>query len=143
MKRFLCFALIFAGAAAVGHEGVKNPAVMARMNGMSAIASELKVIGEMAKGVTAFDAVQARAAAVAIAGHAAETPELFAAPESDPKSEALPAIWENFDDFTEKALELEAIAGDLSQTLNAREDLRPALQSLGENCSSCHKAYRE
>lgn len=113
------------------------------MDGMSAIAENLKVIGTMAKGEIAFDANAAREAASAMAEHAAATPELFEANETDPKSEALPAIWAKFDDFTAKALELESIAKGLSASISSPADLRPALGALGENCKSCHENYRE
>lgn len=130
-------------AAASAHEGVKNPAVMKRMQGMTEIAAQLQVIGDMAKGEAAFDAKAARAAASGIATHAAAAPALFEAREDDPKSEAKPAIWENFEDFSRLSLELEEIATDLSATISAPDDLRPALQRLGQNCKACHTDYRE
>ncbi|MEM9426633.1 MAG: cytochrome c [Pseudomonadota bacterium] len=127
----------------MAHEGVENPAVMERMHGMKQIAAHLKVIGDMAKGEAAFEAEAARNAASGIAKHAAAAPALFEAREDDPKSEAKPAIWENFEDFTRLSLELEVIATDLSATISTPEDLRPALQQLGQNCKACHTDYRE
>ncbi|MEO1306935.1 MAG: cytochrome c, partial [Pseudomonadota bacterium] len=102
---------IIAGSLALAHDGVKNAAVMARMHGMSEIAAQMKAIGDMAKGETTFDAAQARAAVASIAEHAGAVPGLFEAPETDPKSEALPVIWEKFGDFTGKALDLQVIHG--------------------------------
>ena len=78
---------------AVAHTNVENAAVKARMAAMSGIGAEMKVIGLMAKGATAFDRDAARAAANAIAAHSAATPELFEAEETDPKSEAKALIW--------------------------------------------------
>lgn len=145
MKRTGLFlvATLFAATASLAHQGVQNPLVLARMNGMSAIAENVKVLGAMAKGTTAFDQETARDAAEAIARHAAEMPGLFETPEEDPRSEALPAIWDEFEDFTAKSLELEAIALDLEDTISTADDLRPALQRLGANCKSCHSVYRE
>ncbi|MDJ0992563.1 MAG: cytochrome c [Dinoroseobacter sp.] len=131
------------GTQVVAHEGVKNPAVMARMNGMKTISENMKVVGEMAKGKTRFDVSAARAAMVAVAEGAAETPALFTPEEDDPKSEALPLIWERFDDFTEKANRLEILASQLSASIEEPEDLRSALFVLGENCKSCHELYKE
>ena len=136
-------ALTVLGTMAFAHQGVQNAAVKARMDGMSAIAENLKVIGTMAKGERSFDVVAARDAAAGIARHAAETPSLFEANETDPKSEALPVIWDNYDDFTGKALELESIAKRLAVSISGPADLRPALAELGENCRSCHEDYRE
>ena len=140
--RFLAATLILTSAA-FAHEGVKNPAVMARMHGMKDITSDVKVLGNMAKGTVAFDQGAAQAALASLARHAGETPALFEAPEDDPKSEALPAIWDNFDDFTAKSLELETLATGLSSTLTSKEDLPSALQQIGANCTSCHKLYRK
>lgn len=138
----LCATLI-AATTTLAHQGVQNPAVMARMNGMSAIAKNMKTIGQMAKGETAFDAAAAKSAAAAIAEHAAETPDLFKANETDPKSEARSEIWSNFDDFTAKALELETIASDLSRSITTPKDLAAAIGTLGANCKACHSTYRQ
>lgn len=143
MRQLVILLALGTATAAIAHEGVKNPAVMARMNGMTNIAAEVKVLGDMAKGLAPFDQAAARTAAASIARHAAETPKLFQAREDDPKSEALPVIWGNFDDFTAKSLELETIALGLSTSIGSADDLRPALQQLGANCSACHEIYRK
>ena len=143
MRHLVILLALGAATSAIAHEGVKNPAVMARMNGMTNIAAEVKVLGDMAKGLAPFDQAAARAAAASIARHAAETSKLFQPREDDPKSEALPVIWENFDDFTAKSLELETIALGLSTSIDSTDDLRPALQQLGANCSACHEIYRK
>ncbi|NNE89300.1 MAG: cytochrome c [Silicimonas sp.] len=135
-------ACIFASAA-IAHEGVKNAAVKARMDAMSGIGAEMKTLGQMAKGQTAFDPGAAKAAAAAIAEHAASTPALFEANADDPKSEARAEIWENFADFTAKSRELEQIATNLSTSIATEADLSAAMKSLGANCQACHKAYRE
>ncbi|MEM8741112.1 MAG: cytochrome c [Pseudomonadota bacterium] len=135
-------ALLLASAA-LAHQGVTNPAVLARMNGMSTIAEEMEVLGRMAKGAAPFDAPAARQALRAIAAEAEEIPALFAAPETDPKSEALPEIWTQYDDFTVKARALTTLAEDLAQTVSMSEDLPAAMRQLGDNCSACHKPYRK
>ena len=134
---------LVAATVALAHQGVQNPAVMARMNGMSAIAEHMKTLGQMSKGATAFDAEVARSAAAAIAEHAAEAPKLFEANETDPKSEARPEIWSNFEDFAAIATELETIAIGLSTSINDPADLTAAVRTLGANCQSCHSVYRE
>lgn len=125
------------------HGGVKNPAVMARMEGMSAIAAQMKILGQMAKGATEFDQAVIDAALAELAQHAADTPALFAAQEDDPKSEALPAIWQDFDDFTAQAMELNQIAMDLQGKVSSLDDLRPAMGQLGQTCKTCHQDYRK
>ena len=135
-------ALVVAGAA-FAHTGVKNAAVKARMDAMSAIGAEMKTLGQMAKGAAAFDRDKARSAVAAIARHAAETPALFEAREDDPKSEAKAEIWDAFADFTAKSGSLEALALELSASIATEGDLAPAMKSLGATCQACHKAYRE
>ena len=134
--------LVLAGAA-FAHSGVMNPVVKARMDTMSAIGAEMKTLGQMAKGVTAFDGEAARASTAAIAKLASAAPALFQAKEDDPKSEAKIEIWNNFADFTEKAKHLETVALELSTDIKAESDLAPAMKSLGEACQACHKPYRE
>ncbi len=131
------------GSAALAHTGVKNPAVKARMDSMKAIGADMKVIGEMVKGNAPIDVAAARNAAASISRYAAETPALFKAQEDDPKSEALPSIWVNFDDFTAKSADLQAVARTLSTSISEEGDLAPALETLGETCRACHKLYRE
>ena len=142
MKRLFGFALALTATAALAHEGVKNPSVMARMHGMKTIGSETKVLGEMAKGATPFDATRAQTAAATLAGEAARIEELFKAREDDPKSEALPAVWEDFSDFTAKAKTLK-IAAEAAEDVLTVEQLQTAVRDIGATCSECHKVYRQ
>lgn len=141
--------VLVAGAAALfatsamAHKGVKNPAVKARMDSMAAIAANTKILGQMAKGVAPFDAAAAQKAAAGIADGAAKTPALFEAQETDPMSEALPAIWTNFPDFAGKAAALEGTARAASMRIETPEDLRAALGGIGQACKACHADYRK
>ena len=134
--------LALTAGAALAHSGVKNPAVQARMNAMMDIAGATKVLGNMAKGTVPFDAAAAREAAAQIADKAAQVPTLFAAPETDPKSEAAPAIWQDFATFTAQARQMETAASAAAAQIAAPEDLRAGLAAIGATCASCHKAYR-
>lgn len=135
--------LALAATAALAHEGVKNPAVKARMDAMKEMAAELKVIGEMAKGERPFDAEAARSATGGIARLAAGTVPLFEAPEDDPLSEARPAIWRDFADFVRRSEAMEAAALAVQPTLTSPGALVPALETLGDACAACHEPYRE
>lgn len=139
----LTVSAVCVAGAVLAHTGVKNPAVMGRMESMKAIAAEMKTLGEMAKGATPFNQAVARAAAAAIAEHAADTPALYEAAEDDPLSEARPEIWTNFADFTVKSDALVTLAQDLSTSLETKDDLPGAMKSLGNACQACHKPYRE
>ena len=144
-KKHICVAVVLAslGSVALAHGGVKNAAVMARMEGMKSIGDAMKVLGMMAKGETTFDVTAVRRATADVARLAAETPALFKAPESDPKTEALPIIWDRFDDFTAKAQQTEILARALSTDMETPEDLNAGLMQLGATCKACHKEYRK
>ena len=142
MRGMICVAAVLAASVVYAHDGVKNPAVMARMEGMSAIADSMKVLGGMAKGAVSFDATAANEAAGVIAVEAARIPVLFQVEETDPKSEAKPEIWTNFNDFSDRADSLEEVASELSGSIETAEDLGGAMKALGETCQSCHSTYR-
>ena len=132
--------LIVIAGAALAHSGVQNPAVMARMNGMSDIAAAMKTLGQMAKGTTAFEAAKANASLQEVAAKAAEIPVLFKAPETDPKSEALPEIWTDFETFQSIAIDLQTAASVEVANLN---QLRRAMRNIGPTCNACHKDFRQ
>lgn len=141
MTRILALAALAATLAfgASAHADVENPAVKARMAAMKTIGGSMKTLGGMAKGAVAFDAAKAQAAVDAIAEQAELIPALFEANETDPKSEAAPAIWTNYDDFLKKTDMLKTAA---SVTLASQADLGPAMGGLGGSCKACHTDYR-
>ncbi|WP_172297494.1 cytochrome c [Pseudoruegeria sp. HB172150] len=138
--RILGATLILAATAAIAAE---NPAVVARQDAMKTIGMSTKVLGDMAKGETAFDAAAAQAAATAMAEQAAMVPALFEPEEDDPDSEAKPEIWANWDDFTAKAADLEAAAASAAGSITTAEDIGAAMQAIGPTCMACHRTYRE
>jgi cytochrome c556 len=130
----LTLAIFASGANA--HEDVKNETVKARMMAMSAIGGAMKTVGVK----VAFDAEAAAAAVAVMEAQSAKVPALFEAQEGDPKSEAKPEIWTNWDDFVAKsnALNAAAKAADTSSV----EALGASLGALGGACKACHTAYR-
>lgn len=139
----LALALVGLGTAALAHTGVTNRDVMARMMVMSTIGDQMKLIGSMAKGEAAFDAAAVNAALIEIAAQSAQIPSMFETRAVDPKSEALPVIWERFDTFTQRAKDAEATAERLAGTVTAANDLVPVLQQVGETCKACHATFRK
>ena len=57
--------------------------------------------------------------------------------------EALPAIWENPDDFAQKLGDFQDAAAGLKAAVDSGEPIGPAVQNLGQACKSCHDSYRE
>ena len=145
MKPLHLATTLIALTAATGfaHEGVQNPTVMARMMNMSDMAESMEVVVNMVRGQSAFDADLALEALVQLTAHAEATNELFIDPATDPKSEALPAIWDNYADFTARAQATQDSAQAAQRALSSLETLAPAVQAIGATCAGCHDLYRE
>ncbi|PTX57817.1 cytochrome c556 [Litoreibacter ponti] len=141
MKRLILIPALVLASAAFAHQGVKDSQVLARMELMKEVAADMKVLGQMAKGQTAFDASKARTSAANLSAHATETIRLFEANATDPKSEALPAIWENFPEFTAQAQDMGAAADALK--LGSDAEFRESFTALAQTCGSCHKTFRQ
>ncbi|PSL22332.1 c-type cytochrome [Shimia abyssi] len=136
----LAFTSFCAATAAFAHNGVKDPDVMARMNAMSAIAKATGTLSDMARGKTPLHQAKARMARDTISLQAAKVPALFENQATDPKSEAAPAIWDDWTDFTAKADQMKKAA--LALDFTDRAALRVTIRDLGASCSACHKDYR-
>jgi cytochrome c556 len=125
------------------HQGVQSEAVEARMQSMKKMASNMKVLGSMIKGIEPFNADKARSITMQITKLASHVPALFKSKETDRKSEARPEIWLNFSDFTSKARNLEEKSAQLSKSIVSIDDLKNAMKSIGSSCRSCHRSYKQ
>jgi len=94
----------------------------------------------MAKGAVAFDADAAQIALQSMIEASAKAVTAFETNATDPKSEALPAIWENWDDFVAKSEDLDFAleAWDVSSL----GSLQAGMGNVGAACGACHKTYR-
>ena len=128
---------------ALAREDVKNFTVKARMMAMSSIVRNMRTLGGMAKGAIAFDLDEAKAALANINKTSKTVPALFKDNEMDPKSEALPAIWTNFADFTDKSEAMEDTAAKALANFSSQDDLLPSMRALGGTCKACHSTYRK
>ncbi|MBO9402233.1 MULTISPECIES: c-type cytochrome [unclassified Shimia] len=133
--------LLLLANAAAAHNGVKDPQVMARMMAMESIGSAFKTLVSMAKNETPLHQAKARMARDTIVQHSGNIKALFEAQASDPKSEALPAIWANWEDFSDRADDLTTSAQALD--FKDRAALADTLGAVGGACRACHKQYRE
>ena len=127
-------------AAAIHAHTVENPAVQKRMNVMKEIKGAIGVLGGMAKGAIAFDAAAAVAAQNTLIEQSGMVAATFEANETDPKSEALPAIWENWDTFVDMADDLTFAAEGLDAS--SLDGVRGGLGNIGASCGACHKKFR-
>ena len=125
----------------MAHDGVKDPDVKARMEVMKSIQSGTRVLGRMLKGERPFDAEEAATAAARIGAAAERVVPVFQARADDPKSEASPAIWQDFADFEAEAAGLIDAAAALDTSGEA--ELRESFGRMGTACRSCHESYKE
>ncbi|MDH2326737.1 cytochrome c [Cereibacter sp. SYSU M97828] len=116
-------------------------AVKDRQQAMKAIATSAKTLGDMASDKAPFDAAQAEQARVTMQQNAAQFPALFEPNVIEGETEALPAIWENWDDFVAKGAALEKAAADA--TTGSLGDVQTAMAEIGPTCRACHTDYRE
>ena len=107
---------------------------------MQNIRLEFSVLGRMSREKIEFDESLATSARLNLLRFAASTPAIFENDDLPINSEALPEIWENWDDFVSKSEDLEfALEGVDTSTLI---DLRDSLGNVGAACGSCHQKYR-
>lgn len=128
---------------ALAHEGATG-VVKERMDLMKRQQDDMKLIGNMAKGKTPFDATKAAEAARDIGVTAKKIHELFPEGSGGGKSDALPSVWEQWDDFTAKADDLARGANTLASSLDDAppQDWKAAFQKVSDACKSCHQDFR-
>ena len=145
MKLFKMFTVVLITASSIvfAHSGVKDKNVKERMMLMKEMANNTKTIGQMLKGKTPFDADEAKLALERLSSLSLETPKVFKINASDPKSEARPAIWDEFDEFTRLSKDLAETSLLLANSIKSIDDLRPALNGVSSGCKACHSHYRE
>ncbi|MFN8643312.1 MAG: cytochrome c [Candidatus Binatia bacterium] len=92
-----------------------------------------------------FDTSVIQRAGTVIAMNAHKIPDLFPKGSTDPKSRALPAIWDKWDDFVKLAKQLEDQAQKLSAAAGAEddEDLKGKSKKMFATCKSCHDQFRK
>lgn len=141
MRRYFpLLAVPLLATAALAHTGVKNPAVLERMELMKDVKEATGTIGGMVKGEIPFDPDRAAQARAALIEQARAIPAHFEAQETDPKSEARPEIWTDWDGFTKVAMQMEQAARGIDTS--TPEGLAKGLKQLGASCAACHEPYR-
>ena len=128
---------------AFAHEGATG-VVKERMDLMKGQQKAMKLIGEMARGKTPFDAAKAAKAAHDLSTTTTKIPDLFPEGSNGHPSEALDNIWKEWDRFTGNAKDAEAAANGLAATLEggSGEDWKTAFRKLTDACKSCHESFR-
>jgi len=103
----------------------------------------MKLIGDMAKGKKKFDAAKAAAAAHDLGATTKKIPDLFPEGSNKHPSEALDAVWKEWDRFKGDAHDAEAAANALETALQASgQDWKAAFKKMTDACKACHESFR-
>ena len=143
----LTLVLAVGGAASWGfaHSGAEG-VVKERMDLMKRMADSMKVMGAMFKGETAFDPAVVAEKASFLAKHAPMIPDMTPEGSNDHPSEALPVIWQAWDDYVADADALAKEGGRLVEIADNSADHPAAREQyikLGKTCGTCHDRFRK
>lgn len=142
IMRILLAAL--AVTASVGVVLAQSDAIKTREHLMKENNDHAKVVVEMVKGQSPYDAKAVAAAFDQWADTAQKLPGLF--PDNSKtgeKTRASPKIWENKKDFDEKAVAFgKAVADNRAKAVGSLDGLKLAINAVGKACSNCHEDYR-
>ena len=129
-------------AFADGHEA--NPAVKARQAHMQLYAHNIGILGGMAQGKIDYDAELAQIAADNLAAVAAMNETTYWIEGTAEGTKALPAIWDNMDDFMVEQDGLTVASAAMAEVAGTDlASLQGAMGDLGGTCSACHREYRQ
>lgn len=148
MRKLTCLAALsmIALAASAQAPAPKPEQVIAyRQSLFKTIGWNFAPMGAMVKGSKPWDAAEFKRRSIAVAFAAVQLDEAFAAgSDRGVVTDALPAIWENPDDFAAKlkafrqasnALRVAAAGGD-------QERIKAAFGEVRQTCGDCHETYR-
>lgn len=146
MKRLLLTALLATGSAltatAVYAQNVE--VIKERKALLKEMGKATKAPGDMLKGAVPFDLAAVKAALAKYQENAPKIAKLF--PDDSKtggETEALPAIWENKDDFLKRYEKLAADAKAAEAAITDEFNFMDEFPKVVGNCSGCHKKYRE
>lgn len=129
------------------HSGAKG-IVKERMDAMADMGDKSKRVADMFKGKIEFDQTALVDAVDSFVLHGAKMAEQFPDTKESrtgSKTEALPRIWEDWDDFAKRADKFVELSDSLKKTVSSTDDvskLKKAFLKTINSCSGCHKRYR-
>jgi cytochrome c556 len=138
----LLLALLAGGAVSAHEDAVGITAE--RMQVMKAMASHMKVLGEMLDGRAPYDGSAARDHALALHENCHKVANKFPNVVHDHHSRADPAVWEQPEKFRAQMDNLQHVVGELvaATTSGERDIVRSRFVVVGRACTTCHETFR-
>ena len=146
-KKTLCLTALIAFLAALplqAHEGATG-VVKERMDVMKGIRNDMKPLRRMIRGRDDYNQDKFLDRVQSIKAVSADIPALFPEGSLQKPSEALPAIWENWDDFSKQATQFHerVIALESAVQGNDLNQVKSSFRSVAQTCKACHDDYQK
>lgn len=140
--------LAIVSGTATGTAFANEAVIGARQAQFTLFQHNLGILGGMARGTIEYDAALASVAAGNLATVASQDQGTFWIPGTDTASaegtRALPAIWEDPDDFAAKFSDLQAATRNMADVAGSDlATLQANIGSVTSACSACHQSYRQ
>jgi len=143
IRTLTCAFAIVASCVALAHEGHEHATgvVRERMELMTDMGKRLLATSKRLRANKELDRIPPDARA--IQEMAGKISSLFPPGSTQSPTAAKPVVWQQFDDFAEKARKLQTEAEKLSK-INASDvtALRSQFRTVGTACDACHETYR-
>ena len=130
------------------HDGATG-IVKERMDAMQDMRVVTKTVSDMFKGRLEFDRKAVIDAADTYIRHSQSMADLFPDTEfsrTAGDTEALPAVWDDRDDFLRRIKQFEQLSSELKNTVESEASQRKIRKSFFkaiDSCAACHKRFRE
>lgn len=143
--RFAIFLIGMVLTGTVLAHGGATGVVKERMDMMKNVGDSMKQVGAMIKGQADFDSMIIAEHAGTISDAGPHIPKLFPHDSLHKPSEALPTIWEEWDQFSALSVKLTDEAKKLQETAQGgdKRAITRQFAKLGKVCSGCHTDYRK
>jgi cytochrome c556 len=136
-----CMAMV---TTVLAHEGATG-IVKERMDSMKVMGDASKAIVDMIRGKTTYSDEAVAEYAATINQHSKYITDHYPPGSLQDVSEALPVIWERWDEFEKLAQQLESSSAALIETAQNSDQkaVRAQFAKVAKSCKGCHEDYRQ
>ena len=145
MHAKILFAALIVTSSAVAQAPKPEEVIAYRQSLLKTVLWNFAPMGAMVKGAKPWDAAEFKRRSVAVAFAALQLDEAFpAGSDQGGVTDALPAIWENPDDFKAKLRDFQLAANALRiATVGGDQDtIKREFDHVRNTCKACHQDYR-